>query len=587
MKKYGYVVVSALAATLLFTGCNEEDNRVTNSYTDGSGPLTEVEIPPVDFAGVLRDMSGNPIAGHTVYIGEISATTDTNGIFVLKDVPVKAGVNLGADNAGTTQTLLDGGLSGTTTVSVVIPSVLDENNVTTHLGATATISVEKYLAAVYNSEKQSFYTTLKDKTFYTGEIKLNNLGATVTGFAGATGSQSPISGTIYFRAINPTTNVTGTDNTLTLVSTNDATFTASASSGLFTATGLPLGSNMIAQISGYETNSSLTTWTNDGNQTTKLLFTRVSLEDQGRPEFSNIVSAYGDGNYTTGTTLQVGTFISASDTLTLKFTEAIESSKVSASSVRYVKTYTDEYLQAWELVNDYEQDKTNALNTHLATISDFRDANATFASYLNTHSGADMNISSANFKAAYQTYYTALKAMYDDANTTYGSNEITAQAIGYFKLDNGIAAAGIADDDINVSSTGVLSVNPAIAGTVTAANILADYSASISNDFGLLTYDETETGLLHAAAIEQMNGVDTKETYHAISSVAVDSADNSKVTITLGAALPSSNVVTIGLVVPHFTDTASNLLTNTRTGSVDLVNDDDITYVLQIAVGTI
>jgi len=439
MKKMRYIAASALAATLLFTGCNEEDNRVTNAYADGSGPLTEIKIPTVTFSGVLKDKNGQPIVSHTVFIDDINATTDSNGIFMLTGVKVKAGVDLGnADTAGM-NTVLEGSNSGTTTVTIVIPDVTSGSN-TTHLGLTATISVDDYLAGVYNSEKQNFYTILDGKVISTGVIQLAQLDAKVSGRLEMKGSEAPVGGEMYM-TISPNDAgngnvVTNADNNLTILTNNQTVFTATAdANGNFTATGLPRSTTMKLQVSGYDVNASaFTTQENNGTLRVEIALNPISIGDNGAPQFSYLVGAYGDGNYTTGSTTQVGTFIRPSNALTLAFSEELNTSNVTTDSIRYVKTYTDEYLTAWELVNQAEMAKANALNLHLANISDFRDAKATFDNYLNTHSGNDMNISSATFKASYNTYLSALKTLVQDANSTYGNDELAALGLTYYNV---------------------------------------------------------------------------------------------------------------------------------------------------------
>ncbi len=69
---------------LIFMGCKKDsDEKPSDSGSNTWGSSISLTI-----AGrVFDDATGNPVAGALVKAGSVSATTDNNGVFILKNAP--------------------------------------------------------------------------------------------------------------------------------------------------------------------------------------------------------------------------------------------------------------------------------------------------------------------------------------------------------------------------------------------------------------------------------------------------------------------------------------------------------------------
>jgi len=75
---------------MLFTSCNKDDNGDYNNPTDDDiETLNQGSNIQRNFLGKIIDESGDPIDDATVTIGSETATTDTNGVFIINDADVK------------------------------------------------------------------------------------------------------------------------------------------------------------------------------------------------------------------------------------------------------------------------------------------------------------------------------------------------------------------------------------------------------------------------------------------------------------------------------------------------------------------
>lgn len=81
MKKYFFLSVLAVAMGAALASCTHSDDP---SYDDVTPPVVNLASPTV--SGVITDKAGNPIQGATITMGEYTATTDANGMFVISDV---------------------------------------------------------------------------------------------------------------------------------------------------------------------------------------------------------------------------------------------------------------------------------------------------------------------------------------------------------------------------------------------------------------------------------------------------------------------------------------------------------------------
>ncbi len=72
---------------LIFMGCKKDsDEKPSDSGSNTWGSSISLTI-----AGrVFDDATGNPLAGALVKAGSVSATTDNNGVFILKNAPGKS-----------------------------------------------------------------------------------------------------------------------------------------------------------------------------------------------------------------------------------------------------------------------------------------------------------------------------------------------------------------------------------------------------------------------------------------------------------------------------------------------------------------
>jgi hypothetical protein len=93
MKSTKYISTFLLLLHLSFTSCQKDDRN------SGGGEQQEI-IPDTfseyfdndisrDFLGTVIDKNHDPIEGVTISIGDETATTDSNGVFIIKGADVR------------------------------------------------------------------------------------------------------------------------------------------------------------------------------------------------------------------------------------------------------------------------------------------------------------------------------------------------------------------------------------------------------------------------------------------------------------------------------------------------------------------
>jgi hypothetical protein len=566
----GFAAVAT--AAVMMTGC-DDDNSKSYSY-DSAGPALEIRTPSITITGTLQDKNGAPIANQLVYLGDLADTTNAAGNFVFSNVKVASGVE--------TQNTADSTLLDTTgggrKLHIVVPSIKDINGTVTHLGATATVNIDKYLTGIYESADQTYFLSLDGSELFAGTIQLPQLGATYTARLENNVTETPVGGTAYFIVSNEDINGTSgvefgnTDLTYTGVSYVEQTYTAdvNGTTGKFTVTGLPFKTAMDIVISGYKRKTNaFTTWDNvvRTDNPGDIQLDPIVTGDTGDLEFDSIVGAVGDDTYqyTLSTLLNggeelsgnIGNWIAPGTELTLKFREDIDTTKIDSGSVKYVRTLTAEQLTAISELNTLLDTNNTNQKTMAGEIDTYLDAYAALKAYLNQNT--DINSSSdTDFGTLYSTYTSAFDTLVGDANSTYGGDLLNGY--NYYVEGNGSETVNLAD-----TAFATLGANP----------------------LDLITYAETSNGLEVAAKQDYLATLQGTDSYDAQTVSGVEAVGTDSIKITLGAALPSNNVVQIGLVTFDFVDTAGNLLTTTRTnGGSNLTTDNTTSYVTQVSVGT-
>ena len=607
--KYSSKIVSSLLASALllgFSGCGEGSEGDTTTSMNGitNNEAKEIDIPSVSFSGVLQDKYGDAIASHEVCVADKCSKTDANGLFVVKDIGVVSGIAVGA----TATVNVDG--QGGTTVTLVTSDVKDTSGNVSHLGLTATILVDKYLAAVYDDVAgQSYYTELNNKTISAGVIQLPQLGATVSGRFenGATG-ESVTASMAYLTMQNDgitataaegeeVASVTGT--TYTIISNKEKIFTAdiNTTTGMFTATGLPYLTNLDVKVSGYQwtTTGPVATLDNSiGYSIGDVALTKDAvMGDQVAPNFISIANSVGDGDATlanfaldgawgdvtsgavTATSAALPTnFIAPVNTITLNFSEKLNTSTIDNDTIKYVTSMTDEAYTTYKDIAVLT-DKQNSNDARLSPLYEtvlLEEDNV--RNYLTVN--GDTNATTAGFVSLYNNYLSAVKAFVADINGTSDKS----LASGTSSIPVYTFRSADANTSLDRTATN-LDANTLV--TLAAINVNRGTTATIYN---LLATVATETGIELQTKKDYFTSLAaTMYTNHAVTST--DTSVDNVITITLASVLPANNVVTIGLKTFDITDISGNILSNTHTlngGGADNLNVAG--YITEIDVGT-
>ena len=583
--KRALTLLSAVAAAALFTGCDENINTTTTTNTNAASTknaLKEIKIPTINVSGVVQDKSGNPIEGHKIYAQNQVATTNAAGIFLITGIEAKSGVDV---NSTGSHLSFKSEVNNGNTVSVVIPNVKNsDGNVTTHLGATATILIDDYLTSLYTLNGDTYYTNLDGKTIDAGVIQIPELGATVKGRLEDSVTENALSGTIYATyadeeisksnglELNATVATAGIpNNKFTVLSYNQWVFSDTVDaneSGAFMLSNLPMFSTFDLHLAGYEVNAAkIATFDNKvAKEVGDVAMTANTQQgDAGAPQFTGIAGAYGDQGYTKTTNLTATTFVQPTTTLELQFNENLDTTIIDANSIRYVRTYTPEYLEAQTTYATAVDANTSANTQQFGTIDTYLAAYQVFRNYLNTES-SDKNVSATAFKTAHNTYMAALKVVVDEANATHGNDLLTTIPL----IDSATKTVG------TINGTTGKFANSAEQNATYTENGNTTFNA---NNFGTRARVNLPLGVAVTTAKGDRDAV--KENVYVNQTVSGVTASNNSVTITLGATLPNANIATVGLVMFDFKDTAGNLLADDGTTA-----DFDITYVRTISVGT-
>ena len=80
VKKGAMMLCLAGTALIGLPSCNDEDPNYEN------GILPEIELPPHVLTGVISGRDGSLLAGATVKMGDLTATTDEQGVYIFEDV---------------------------------------------------------------------------------------------------------------------------------------------------------------------------------------------------------------------------------------------------------------------------------------------------------------------------------------------------------------------------------------------------------------------------------------------------------------------------------------------------------------------
>lgn len=615
MNKIG-LSTAAVLSILAFTGC-EDDKSVT--YGDDL-PLKQIKIPNANFSGVLQDKYGEPIVKHEVCIANKCDKTDSNGVYIIKSVPVSV---TDQGNAG-------GQIVQGDTVTLVIGDVtekveqLDENNKTvkvdsiTHLGLTASVNIQTMLAGIYKlTGGQDYYTTLDGKLIDTGVIQLPQMGAYMSGrFENInTGESVTSTDTAYFTMADESINrAAGTSEETTegssinyvTIANKEKIFTVDVGTdGMFSATGLPYLTSFDVKLSGYQ-------WTtggrDDANDTAIMtmdnsvadysigdveLTPEPSMGDTKAIEFVKITNAVGNGDYTTAdfsftagdvqngvvtaaSAALPGTFVAPTDSLTLEFNEPLNATKVDSDTVKYVSTYSQEaYATMKELarLGEVQNANTARLASKYETVVDAENA---LDGYVAMNGGEVNATDNTTFAGLYDAYVTAVKAMVEDANGTdtldaSGHDSITE--VSTYQIVSVDGNTSLDRLSANISSANEMVTTADLAGINTISAMYPSVKAVASTPTQLDI--DTETNKLGAFDSSEFNVVQT------VSSV---SATGKNITIELDSDLPANNVVKIGLKTFDVEDASGNLLV-VGYGS----DDDNLTrtgYITEISVGT-
>jgi len=224
------VVIAAAFTTVV--GCSSTTNPPATpaSTTTTGGVLSQITAPTGTVTGLVQDTNGNPIRGATAYLGSVTATTNSGGLYIFNDVAVTNTVNL---TGGTTEQRLiitiappAGYLGGSVTVT---PAAQIDGISATGSANTATTFISGYTAqagtAVLPSLQSNVSGVLRD--FNTGQV-IANTGVTLDFVnviaAGIQSSQNSIATSYATQSYSATSDAAGkfsisnvpSDSTLTI-----------------------------------------------------------------------------------------------------------------------------------------------------------------------------------------------------------------------------------------------------------------------------------------------------------------------------------------------------------------------------------
>jgi hypothetical protein len=181
MKKFLYFLLAIV--TLATFGCTGDSSTFMSSV---GTPNPTKFTPKGTVNGVLVDVCTNsPIANADVYILDKKATTSTQGIFTIKNVPANTAVGNEPDNTalglplGSGTSLLSNGLNSWDTYNVVIDM------------ARVNKEIADYNANPKNTVKKPYYPAF---AYHTVKVSYTSLGETLTQVAGATNHDTPVDG---------------------------------------------------------------------------------------------------------------------------------------------------------------------------------------------------------------------------------------------------------------------------------------------------------------------------------------------------------------------------------------------------------
>ncbi|KIX22885.1 hypothetical protein SY27_03485 [Flavobacterium sp. 316] len=91
MKKLKFILATLVISSLLFTSCDTNDDSLNlDENQDSSINYNFGSTVSRDFIGQIVDENNDPIQNATVFIGNNSSQTDSNGIFIIKNASVKS-----------------------------------------------------------------------------------------------------------------------------------------------------------------------------------------------------------------------------------------------------------------------------------------------------------------------------------------------------------------------------------------------------------------------------------------------------------------------------------------------------------------
>ena len=95
IKKFPNLILMILFSTILITSCQQDDGNSGGGEQQNNIPDTFSEYfgntVSRNFLGNVIDTNKNPIEGVTITIGNETAITDSNGVFIINNANVKIG----------------------------------------------------------------------------------------------------------------------------------------------------------------------------------------------------------------------------------------------------------------------------------------------------------------------------------------------------------------------------------------------------------------------------------------------------------------------------------------------------------------